>query len=129
MGGFPGFWSFLIKPGAVDDISWPKTIPKGAMGSKTVSDGEFLNPPPDSVPTLNPVEGGVSEENSVAFSSFGLSGCSFRVRLCVREVEEATGGVCVKKTVRFCERSFVKACVVLIFVFFAFFSIPEGSGH
>ena len=97
MGGFPVFRSFLIKPGAVDDVSGPKTILLHAMGSNTMSDIEIPNPPPNSVSTLKPVDGGVSEENSVAFSSFGLSGCSFWVRLCVREVEEATGDVCVKK--------------------------------
>ena len=69
-------------------------------------------------------EGGVSAPKWVAFSRFGKSGCSFWVRIGVLEVEEATGCVGGEHTVRFCENSLAATCVVLVFVFFAFFSFP-----
>jgi hypothetical protein len=104
-------------------------VPPGAMRSETVSDGKILNSQLNSLSVLNPVEGGVSVEKSVAFSSFGLSGCSIWVIMGVMEVGEVTEGVGNEKMVRFCENLLVMACVVLIFVFFAFFLFPGSYGH
>ena len=102
------------------------------MGSETVSNTDISNPSPNSVSTSNSgkLEGDVSvlAEKSVAFSPFGHPRCSFWLKRDVRDVGEATGDVCNEEMVIFCEVLLVMACVVLIFVFLAFFPFIGSSG-